>query len=77
MRVWAFGTDPGDWVSMAVASDGSYGIEEGLVYSFPVTVVDGQINIVKGLDLNEFGLARLRQNEVELKEERQAIKHLL
>jgi malate dehydrogenase len=77
MRVWVDGTDPGDWVSMAVASDGSYGIEEGLVYSFPVTVADGEINIVKGLDLNEFSLARLRQNEVELKEEQQAIKHLL
>ncbi|MDT4328690.1 malate dehydrogenase [Methylomonas sp. MED-D] len=77
MRIWAHGTEIDDWVSMAVASDGSYGIEEGLVYSFPVTVADGRISIVKALDLNEFSLERLRLNEAELKEERQAVKHLL
>lgn len=77
MSAWINGTDDGDWVSMAVPSDGSYGIEEGLVFSFPVVVRDGQYQIVKGLDLNEFSLARLRQNEAELKEERQAVKHLL
>ncbi len=71
------GTEPDDWVSMAVPSDGSYGISEGLVYSFPVSVRDGQINIIKGLDLNGFSLERLRLNELELKEEREAIKHLL
>jgi malate dehydrogenase len=62
---------------MAVPSDGSYGIEPGLVYSFPVMVRNGQYEIVKGLDINEFGLARLRENEAELIEERQAVKHLL
>lgn len=77
MRIWAHGTEIDDWVSMAVASDGSYGIEEGLVYSFPVTVEDGRISIVKALDLNAFSLERLRLNEAELKEERQAVKHLL
>lgn len=77
MRIWTHGTEIDDWVSMAVASDGSYGIEEGLVYSFPVTVEDGRISIVKALDLNAFSLERLRLNEVELKEERQAVKHLL
>jgi len=77
MRIWAHGTEIDDWVSMAVASDGSYGIEDGLVYSFPVTVADGRISIVKALDLNEFSLERLRLNEAELKEERQAVKHLL
>jgi malate dehydrogenase len=77
MRKIIEGTESGDWVSMAVASDGSYGIAEGLVYSFPVTVKDGRVNIVKGLDLNEFSLHRLRLNEQELKEERDAIKHLL
>lgn len=77
MSVWIHGTNAGDWVSMAVPSDGSYGIEEGLVYSFPVTVSNGQYQIVKGLDLNDFSLERLRANEAELKEERQAIKHLL
>lgn len=77
MRTWIHGTDPGDWVSMAVPSDGSYGIEEGLVYSFPVTVSDGRYNIVKGLDINEFSLERLRANEAELKDERRTIRHLL
>jgi len=77
MSAWINGTADGDWVSMAVPSDGSYGVEEGLVFSFPVVVRDGQYQIVKGLDLNEFSLARLRQNEAELKEERQAVKHLL
>lgn len=77
MRTLIYGTEEGDWVSMAVASDGSYGIEEGLVYSFPVTVKDGVVNIVKGLDLNEFSLERLRRNQMELKEEREVIKHLL
>lgn len=77
MRAWIHGTEPGDWVSMAVPSDGSYGIAEGLVYSFPVMVADGQINIIRGLDINDFSRERLRQNEAELKEERETIKHLL
>ena len=77
MRTWAHGTADGEWVSMAVLSDGSYGIEEGLVYSFPVSIRDGNVSIVKGLDINQFSLERLRRNETELKEERQAIKHLL
>lgn len=77
MSKWVHGTEPGDWVSMAVPSDGSYGVAEGLVYSFPVTVNDGRINIVRGLDVNDFSLERLRLNEAELKEEREAIKHLL
>ena len=77
MRKIVCGTEVGDWVSMAVASDGSYGIPEGLVYSFPVTVADGCISIVKGIDLNEFSLQMLRLNEAELLEEREAIKHLL
>lgn len=77
MRNWIFGTAEGDWVSMGVASDGSYGIEEGLIYSYPVKVVDGQINIVHGLDINEFSREKMRITESELKEERDAIKHLL
>ncbi|WAR46882.1 malate dehydrogenase [Methylomonas rapida] len=77
MSTWINGTDDGDWVSMAVPSDGSYGIEPGLVFSFPVTVTNGQYNIVKGLDLNEFSLERLRQNQAELIEERQMVRHLL
>lgn len=77
MRAWAHGTAEGEWLSMAVLSDGSYGIDESLVYSFPVTVTDGKFSIVKGLEINSFSLERLRHNETELKEERQAIKHLL
>lgn len=77
MKAWVFGTAPGDWVSMAVPSDGSYGIAEGLMYSFPVTVNDGRVNIVRGLDISDFSRLRLRLNEAELKEEREAIKHLL
>ncbi|MGZ5000379.1 MAG: malate dehydrogenase [Methylomonas sp.] len=77
MHAWVNGTEPGDWLSMAILSDGSYGIAEGLMYSFPVTVVNGQINIVRGLDINDFSRERLRLNEAELKEERETIRHLL
>jgi malate dehydrogenase len=77
MRSWALGTDDGDWVSMALVSEGSYGIEKGLVYSFPVTVNHGQINIVQGLKINEFSLQQMRLTEQELHEEKVAIKHLL
>jgi malate dehydrogenase len=76
MKAWAFGTESGDWVSMGVYSDGSYGIESGLIYSYPVNVVNGEINIVKGLDINEFSLQKMRISETELKEERDAVKHL-
>ncbi len=77
MKAWVFGTENGDWVSMAVPSDGSYGIEEGLVYSFPVLVTDGHINIVRGLAINDFSRERMRITEAELKEEREAVHHLL
>ena len=76
MATWIHGTADGDWVSMAVPSDGSYGIEPGLVFSFPVTVSDGQYHIVRGLDLNEFSLDWLHKNQAELIEERQMVKHL-
>ena len=76
MKAWAFGTEAGDWVSMGVVADGSYGIESGLVYSYPVTVSNGEVNIVKGLDINEFSLLNMRASETELKEERDAVKHL-
>ena len=77
MRNWALGTDEGSWVSMGIPSDGSYGIEEGLVYSFPVTVKNGEISVVKGLDVNDFSLGKMRETETELKEEREIVKHLL
>ena len=76
MKSWTFGTNEGEWVSMAIASDGSYGIEKGLIYSFPVTVTNGQISIVQGLEINEFSQEKMIETEVELKEEREAIKHL-
>ncbi|MGR9051745.1 MAG: malate dehydrogenase, partial [Gammaproteobacteria bacterium] len=76
MRNWIFGTPPGDWVSMGVLSDGSYGIEPGLVYSFPVAVENGEIRIVKGLNINDFSRKKMKISEEELKEERAAVKHL-
>ncbi|MGR8932787.1 MAG: malate dehydrogenase [Gammaproteobacteria bacterium] len=76
MKAWIFGTPEGDWVSMALPSDGSYGIEEGLFYSYPVTVTEGKISIVRGLLINAFSEARLRANEAELQQEREAVKHL-
>ena len=76
MKAWALGTEEGDWVSMGVLSDGSYGIEAGLIYSYPVIVVNGEVSIVKGLDINDFSMQRMRLTETELKEERDAVRHL-
>lgn len=77
IRNWVLGTDSDSWVSMAIPSDGSYGIPEGVVYGFPVTCKNGQIQIVHGLDINEFGRSRIIATYNELLEERDAIKHLL
>lgn len=78
MRAWALGTENNDWVSMAVVSDGSYGIEKGLFYSFPVRVsAEGKVAIVNDLQIDEFSLARMQVSEQELKEERLAVQHLL
>jgi malate dehydrogenase len=77
MRDWANGSAAGDWVSMAIPSDGSYGISEGLMYSFPVTVTGGVISIVQGLDINDFSRAQMDATAKELEEERDAVKHLL
>lgn len=76
MKAWIFGTEQGDWVSMGILSNGSYGIESDLVYSYPVTISNGEVNIVNGLDINDFSLQRIRLTETELKEERDAVKHL-
>ncbi len=76
-RDWAFGTPENDWTSMAVAADGSYGIPEGIVYSFPVTCSGGDYEIVRGLDINEFSRMRMEETRAELERERDAIKHLL
>ncbi len=77
MRDWAKGTSDDDWVSMAVYSDGSYGIEEGLIYSFPTRCVNGDWQIVQGLEINDFSRERMTISEKELQEEKEAIKHLL
>jgi len=75
-RTWAQGTAEGDWVSMAVRSDGSYGVQEGIISSFPVTVTDGRWSIVQGLEINEFSRARIDATVAELVEERDAVKAL-
>ena len=77
MRSWALGTAEGDWVSMGVYSDGSYGIAEGLIYSFPCVCKDGDWQIVQGLDINDFSRAKMQATETELTEERDAVQHLL
>lgn len=77
MRDWTLGTPEGDWVSMAIPSDGSYGIAEGLIYSFPVRCINGDWEIVQGLDIDEFSRERMRATEQELVEERDAVAHLL
>ena len=77
MRDWALGTPDGDWVSMAVYSDGSYGIEEGLIYSFPCVCKDGGWQIVQGLDIDEFSRSKMDATAQELKDERDAVKSLL
>lgn len=77
MRSWALGTTEGDWVSMGVYSDGSYGIAEGLIYSFPCVCKDGDWEIVQGLEINDFSRAKMLATEQELTEERDAVQHLL
>jgi malate dehydrogenase len=77
MRDWALGTDEGDWVSMGVYSDGSYGIAEGLIYSFPCRCSGGEWEIVQGLEVNDFSRERMRATERELTEERDAVADLL
>ena len=77
MRSWALGTADGDWVSMAVPSDGSYGIKEGVIYSFPCTCKNGDYSIVTGLDLDDFSKGQMQATEQELREEREAVMALL
>ncbi|HUH36586.1 MAG TPA: malate dehydrogenase, partial [Spongiibacteraceae bacterium] len=77
MRSWALGTEGDNWVSMGVYSDGSYGIEKGLIYSFPCRCKNGQWEIVQGVEVGEFSKARMKATEKELCEERDAVKHLL
>ena len=77
IRDWALGTPANDWTSMGVYSDGSYGIEKGLIYSFPVVCKNGDWEIVQGLDMNDFTYNRMQATEKELQEERDAVKELL
>jgi malate dehydrogenase len=75
-RTWRNGTPDGDWVSMAVCSDGSYGVGEGLMSSFPVTISGGEWSIVQGLEINEFSRQRIDKSVAELEEEREAVRGL-
>jgi len=77
MRSWALGTDGDDWVSMGVYSDGSYGIEQGLIYSFPCRCSDGDWSIVQGVEIGDFSRGKMSATERELTEERDGVKHLL
>ena len=76
VRDWTLGTPEGDWVSMAIPSDGSYGVEEGIISSFPCTTADGRYEIVQGLEIDDFSRARIDATVDELKEERDAVKEL-
>lgn len=75
-RSWLLGSPEGDWVSMAVFSDGSYGVPEGIVSSFPVTTKDGNWSIVQGLDIDEFSRGRIDKTTAELVDERNAVTEL-
>jgi malate dehydrogenase len=77
VHTWVHGTPAGDWVSMAVPADGSYGINAGVVFSYPVTVSNGDYRIVPGLALEEFSRQRLEATYAELREERDGVKSLL
>lgn len=77
MRTWSLGTADGDWVSMGIPSDGSYGVEPGIIFSYPVTCKDGEYSIVQGLEIDAFSQDRLDATEKELREEREAVEHLL
>jgi len=77
MRTWFLGTPEGDWVSMGIPSDGSYGIGAGIIYSYPVTCKNGEYQIVQGLAIDEFSRAKMQATEKELREERDGVKELL
>jgi malate dehydrogenase len=77
VRSWMLGTAPGDWTSMAIPSDGGYGIEAGLIYSYPVTCSNGSYQIVQGLAIDEFSRKRLDLSAGELREERDGVRELL
>ena len=77
VRDWSLGTRDGDWVSMGIPSDGSYGIPEGVLYGYPVTCKGGKFEIVKGIEVSDFSRKRMDATLKELHEERDGVKHLL
>jgi malate dehydrogenase len=77
MRDWALGTPASEWTSMAVPSDGSYGIAPGVIYSYPVTCKNGKYEIVQGLEINDFSRSLMDATDKELREERAAVAELL
>ena len=77
MRDWVYGTREGDWVSMGIPAEGSYGIPEGVIYGYPVTCKGGRYEIVKGIQVSDFSRSRMQATLQELQEERDSIKHLL
>jgi malate dehydrogenase len=77
MRSWQLGTQAGDWVSMAVPSDGSYGIAPGVIYSYPCVCKNGDYEIVQGLEIDPFSRERMNASDKELREERAAVEDLL
>ena len=77
MHDWVLGTPVDDWVSMAIPADGSYGVEPGVIYSYPVRCSDGSYEIVQDLAVNDFSRERMQVTEAELREERAAIESLL
>ncbi|MFD3995741.1 malate dehydrogenase [Streptomyces sp. NPDC058548] len=76
VHTWVNGTAAGDWTSMGIPSDGSYGVPEGLISSFPVTCADGKYEIVQGLEINDFSRGRIDASVKELSEERDAVREL-
>ena len=77
MRTWALGTEEGDWVSMGIPADGSYGIEPGIIYSYPCVCKNGDYEIVQGLEISDFSRARMDATEKELREERASVEDML
>ena len=76
IRSWSMGTSPGDWVSMSIPSDGSYGVPEGIISSFPCTSENGEYKIVQGLDIDDYSRGKIDASAGELVEERDAVREL-
>ena len=77
MRTWFLGSSDGDWVSMGVPADGSYDIDDGVIYSYPVTCRNGEYQIVQGLAIDDFSRGKMQATDAELREEREGVKDLL